>query len=70
MKEVTLMVTNSTARLLDSLVETGRITRKTREGYEAYCLAMCSRPIKGERWLRVGGDLMWKRLPKRLSYGG
>jgi len=70
MTEVTLMVTDETARHLERLILTGRVNAVGGKSYEAYCLALMSRPIKGDRWLKLPRFCGWARLPKRLSYGG
>lgn len=66
MKEVTLMVTDETARQIKKLVMTGRVGRRA---YGAYVLAHSSRPIKGVRWIKVS-DNPWWRIPTRTSCGG
>jgi hypothetical protein len=69
MKEVRIVVTNSTAKALRQLLDKG-IT----PSFKAFNLALCSRPMKGERWIRIGeveGGVSegWERLPTLLRCG-
>jgi len=84
MTEVTLMVTGEVADALAQLAITGRLKsvrgRKGRARYTAFCLAGYTRPMKGERWIKIGLkpdvrdeyklDGVWHRLPERYSFGG
>ncbi len=68
MKEVTIIVTNETARHLESLIERGGTP-----SWEAFYLADHSRRIRGERWIKITdvgaeyGD--WIRLPNTFTRG-
>jgi hypothetical protein len=78
MTEVTIMVTEEVADALMQLVRKGHLKsvrgRKGRARYTAFCLAGYSRPIRGDRWIRIGeaSDVTvgWARIPERYSYGG
>lgn len=66
MKTLTIVVTDETAKQIERLAMKGRVPRRA---YGAYVLAHSTRPVKGERWVKVG-DNDWWRLPERTSCGG
>lgn len=72
MKVLSIVVSDKTAREIMNLAHKGRITAKN--GYDAYCLALATRPMDGERWVRIEGfdshegKGFWMRLPKRVTY--
>lgn len=69
MKQVSIIVTDETARRLNELLDHGITPSST-----AFNLALFSRPVKGERWIRIGdvnGGVTdsWARLPALLRCG-
>ena len=71
MKEVTLMVTDEVCEALERLVINGHLnTNQSGSNYTAFNLALMTRPVKGDRWIKLPRFCGWARLPETISYGG